>query len=72
MTFFSKLHDIIKLINLDILINIYKKNKAALNENYKKIKQSFKMGEIDTNEFNTFSKLMKESLYKSLNELCKI
>ena len=28
------------------------------------------MGEIDTNEFNTFSKLMKESLYKSLNELC--
>jgi hypothetical protein len=43
----------------------------ALNENYKKLKTAFRVGEIDVKEFEEYTHLMKEALKTSLSELCK-
>lgn len=42
----------------------------ALNENYKKLKEALKNGEIDLTEFEENTKLMKDALRTSLFELC--
>ena len=44
----------------------------ALNENYKKLKAAYRVGEIDVKEFEEYTQLMKDALKTSLSELCNL
>lgn len=44
--------------------------KVALYENFNNIQTAFKLGEIDVQEFDDYTRLMKDALKGSLTKLC--
>lgn len=53
------------------VLSLFTKTKTALNENMLKLTEAYKTGEINTNQFGQYQKIMKDSLKQSLTGIRK-